>query len=273
MPVTNPSGIREQSVPVWNKQLNINVRILGSGPPLVYLHPAGGLLWDSVLDTLARTYTVYAPEHPGTTADDSTAIGKVDTYWELLFMYEQLFRELGLNKPVLMGQSYGGMMAADLAAIFPDSVSKLVLLDAIGLWRDDAPIPLVQLASSMPDKLPAFLFHDVNGEGARSLFTPLPDAESNIKAGASFVWALGCTGKFFWPIADYGLGKRLHRVKAPTLIVWGKQDALVPVVYAQEFAQRIAGSKLAVIDNCGHIPQLEQPAETLAHVKEFLLVK
>ena len=270
MPVTQPSGVREQLVPVFDRKLKINVRILGSGPPLVYLHPAGGLVWDSVLDALARTYTVYAPEHPGTTRGDHTAINQVDSWWELLLCYEQLFRELGLVRPVVMGQSYGGMMAADLAAMFPDRIGKLVLLNPIGLWRDDAPIPLVALASSMPEKIPPYLFHDLACEGARSLFTPSPDAEVNLQGGGSFVWALGCTGKFFWPIADYGLARRLHRIQAPTLIVWGQQDALVPVVYAQEFGQRIAGGRVAIIDQCGHIPQLEQPAETLAHLREFL---
>lgn len=268
MPVTAFTG-RERDVPVWNGALKIHVRILGSGPPLVYLHPAGGLVWDSVLDALATTHTVYAPEHPGTSADH-LAINQVETWTELLLIYEQLLRELKLDRPILMGQSYGGMMAADLAAMFPDRVGKLIVLDPIGLWRDDAPIPLVQLASSMPQEIPPFLFHDVNGEGARSLFTPSADPEVNIKGGAAFVWALGCTGKFFWPIADHGLGRRLHRVTAPSLIVWGRQDALVPVVYADEFARRIAGSTVALIDACGHIPQLEQPAETLAHIRAFL---
>lgn len=268
MPVTAFSG-REQIVPVWSPSLNLHVRVLGSGPPLVYLHPAAGLIWDSVLDALAKTHTVYAPEHPGTSAD-AGAIHQVQNWWELLLMYEHLLRELKLEKPVLMGQSYGGMLAADLAATFPDRIGKLILLDAIGLWRDDAPIPLVQLTSSTPDKWPAYLFHDANCEGARSLFTPLPDAAANLKAAAGVVWSLGCTGKFFWPIADHGLGRRLHRVQANTLVVWGKQDALVPVVYADEFAQRIAGSRVALIDRCGHIPQLEQPEATLARIAEFL---
>ena len=268
MPVTAFSG-REQNVRLFGGTLDLNLRIQGSGPPLVYLHPAAGLVWDSVLERLSKSYTVYAPEHPGTSADH-TAINKVDTWTELLLIYEQLLRELKLDRPVLMGQSYGGMMAADLAAHFPDKVGRLILLDPIGLWRDDAPIPLMKLVASLPEQLPPQLFHDVHCEGARSLFTPSSDPEVNIKGGAAFVWALGCTGKFFWPIADHGLGRRLHRVTAPTLVIWGKQDALVPVIYAEEFGKRVAGAKVALIDNCGHIPQLEQPAETLAHVKEFL---
>lgn len=268
MPVTAFSG-REQKVSLWNGTLDLTVRIQGSGPPLVYLHPAGGLVWDSVLDRLSKTFTVYAPEHPGT-SNDHTAISKVETWTELMLMYEQLLRALELDKPVLMGQSYGGMMAADLAAIFPDRVGKLIVLDPIGLWRDDAPIPLVKLVSAMPPQIPPMLFHDVNCEGARSLFTPSPDPEVNVKGGAAFVWALGCTGKFFWPIADHGLSRRLHRIAAPTLIVWGMQDALVPVLYAEEFRKGIAGARIVLIDHCGHIPQLEQPVETLAHIREFL---
>lgn len=271
MPVTAFSG-QERSIPVFDGLLSINVRITGSGPPLVYLHAASGLVWDSVLRALSETYTVYAPEHPGVGADAS-AIGKVDTWWELLMMYQQLIHALGLCKPVLMGQSYGGMMAADLAAIYPDLPGKLILLSPIGLWRDDAPIPLMQLVASPLEKLPALLFADTNGEGARSLFAPHPDPDVSVKNAAAFVWSLGCTGKFFWPIADYGLARRLHRVKVPSLIVWGRQDGLVPSVYADEFARRIIGSKVAMIDHCGHIPQLEQPAAALAHIKEFLAWK
>jgi pimeloyl-ACP methyl ester carboxylesterase len=84
------------------------------------------------------------------------------------------------------------------------------------------------------------------------------------------VWALGCTGKFFWPIADHGLAGRLHRVTAPTLVVWGREDALVPVVYADEFAKRIRHSRVVLIDKAGHIPQMEQTEPTLAAVEEFL---
>jgi pimeloyl-ACP methyl ester carboxylesterase len=268
MPVTAFSG-REQKVSLWNGTLDLTVKVQGSGPPLVYLHPAGGLVWDSVLDSLSKHYTVYAPEHPGTSADH-TAIYKVETWTELMLMYEQLLRELGLAKPVLMGQSYGGMMAADLAAMFPDRVGKLIVLDPIGLWRDDAPIPLMKLVSAIPPQIPPMLFHDPGCEGARSLFTPSPDPEVNVKGGAAFVWALGCTGKFFWPIADHGLSRRLHRIVAPALIVWGRQDTLVPVAYANDFRKGIAGSRLAVIDDCGHIPQLEKPGETLAQIREFL---
>lgn len=262
--------VSETIVKVWDENMEIRVKVGGSGAPLLYLHPAAGLYWDPFIEQLSKHYTVYAPEHPGTSADDPDAIHKVDSFWELLLMYEELVRKLGLERSVLMGQSYGGMMAADLAASFPGMFSKVVLTAPIGLWRDDAPIPLVELASSMPDKLVSMLFHDPKCPAAVTMLTPPDDPELAIKAGAGMVWAIGCTGKFFWPIADYGLARRLFRVSAPTLIVWGRHDSLVPVIYAEEFAKRIADSRVAIIENAGHIPQMEQTEATYAAVTEFL---
>jgi pimeloyl-ACP methyl ester carboxylesterase len=102
------------------------------------------------------------------------------------------------------------------------------------------------------------------------MFTPPPDPEQAIAMQAGLVWGMGCTGKFVWPIPDKGLRKRLHRVDVPTLIVWGQLDRLVPVGYAQEFGDLIAGSRVEVIADAGHIPQMEQTERTLAVVREFL---
>ena len=261
---------RHVSVPVWNGAITMRVRVAGQGDPVLYLHPAGGLFWDSFLERLSQSHTIYAPEHPGTTPGAEDAIGKVDSFFDLLLIYEELTRALGLRKPVLIGQSYGGMLAADLAATFPELPGGLVLLDPIGLWRDDAPIHLVAFTGSLPHELPAKLFHDPACAGARAMFTPPADPELAVKAGAAIVWALGCTGKFFWPIADHGLEGRLFRVAAPTLIVWGREDALVPVAYAEAFARAIRGSQVRIIERCGHIPQAEKPGETFDAVAAFL---
>ena len=106
---------------------------------------------------------------------------------------------------------------------------------------------------------------------AATLLAP-PDLES--EAGQTAViqstWSLACTGKFIWPIPDRGLRKRLHRITAPTLIVWGHQDRLVPTVYADEFAAAIRGSRVEVLEGAGHLPHREQPARTLAAVTDFL---
>jgi pimeloyl-ACP methyl ester carboxylesterase len=81
---------------------------------------------------------------------------------------------------------------------------------------------------------------------------------------------VACTGKFVWPIADRGFKNRIHRVAAPTLIVWGKADGIIALAYAQEFAGRIAGARTELIDRAGHLPHLEQTETVVKAVGGFL---
>jgi pimeloyl-ACP methyl ester carboxylesterase len=146
----------------------------------------------------------------------------------------------------------------------------LVLLSPIGLWRDDAPIRLVEMVTGPPEELPSYLFTYPESEAARALMA-LPDDPDKIPAAiAQATWNIGCTAKFAWPIADHGLARRLHRIAAPTLVVWGRHDALVPVVYAEEFASRIDGCRVEVIEDCGHAMQGDQPEQMLNAVTSFL---
>jgi pimeloyl-ACP methyl ester carboxylesterase len=84
------------------------------------------------------------------------------------------------------------------------------------------------------------------------------------------MWAMGATGKFIWPLPDKGLKKRIHRVTAPTLLVWGKEDRLVPPVYADEFVRRLPAARLQTVEGAGHAPHLEQPAVVARAVRDFL---
>jgi pimeloyl-ACP methyl ester carboxylesterase len=262
------SRIDQRTVPVWDTRIELGVQVAGSGPPVVYLHPAAGLVWDPFLERLAEERTVYAPQVPGTTAGRPEAIREVDDLWDLVLLYEEVIRRLDLDRPAVIGQSFGGMLACELAAAYPRLFSRLVALAPIGLWRDDAPV--ANWVAAAPEELPALLFCDPDGEAARAAMTPPEDPDAMAAAIAALSWAIGCTAKFVWPIPDKGLAKRLHRIEIPTLVVWGKQDNLVPVAYAEEFGKRIAGSRVEVIDECGHIPQLEQPEKTLALIGEFL---
>ena len=247
----------------------MRVRTAGSGPPLVYLHPAAGLHFDPFLEALSADWTVFAPEHPGTAEGDSEAIHAVEDLWDLVLIYQEAIGGLGLDGPVVaIGQSFGGMMAAELAAHDPGLFERLVLLAPIGLWRED--FPIANWIMTPPEELPALLFKDPQCAAAQAMFTPPADPGEALAATAGLIWALGCTGKFVWPIPEKGLAKRLHRVRAPTLIVWGEDDALIPSAYAGEFASRIAGSRAEILPDCGHIPQLEQGAKTLDMVRAFL---
>jgi pimeloyl-ACP methyl ester carboxylesterase len=266
--MTQAPQLEQRTVQVCNGRIKMRVKVSGDGPPLVYFHPSAGLLWDPFLTRLAKTHTVYAPEFPGTSAGDPYAIHQLDDLWDVVLAYEEMLRGLQLDRPVAVGQSFGGMLATEIAASFPAAFSKLVALDPVGLWREDAPV--ANWIAAAPGDLPKMLFKDPQAPAAQAMLAMPDDPDARIAATAGLVWALGCTGKFCWPIPDRGLHKRLHRVSVPTLIVWGEDDALAPVVYADEFHQRIAGSEVARVANCGHIPQVEQLETTYDLVMRFL---
>ena len=85
-----------------------------------------------------------------------------------------------------------------------------------------------------------------------------------------FIWSQACTGKFVWPLPDKGLKKHIHRVSAPTLIVWGKADGVIAPAYAEEFAKRIAHAQVKMLDGAGHMPHFEQAQSVAALVVKFL---
>ena len=268
--ITQATGpkIGEQTLSVWNGRLKMRVKVAGAGAPLLYLHPSAGLAWDPFLSYLAERYTVYAPEFPGTSVGDPYAIHSVHSLSDVVLIYEEVVRTLDLRKPVLVGQSFGGMLAAELAATFPDLASRIVLLDPIGLWRED--LPIADWISAPPEQLPALLFKDPSSPAAQSMLALPEDPNIAAAAIAARVWAFGCTGKFAWPIPDRGLRGRLHRLKAPVLLVWGRDDRLTPVGYVEEWQSQLYDSRAAIIDNCGHIPQVEKLPETITTVADFL---
>lgn len=261
-------AVQEQTVSVWKNQINPRVQVAGSGPPVVFLHGAYGLSWDPFLDALAERFTVYAPEHPGTTAGDPDGIKALDNVWDLVLYYDELFDQLGLQNPAVIGHSFGGMVAAEIAASYPHRVGKLVLVNPIGLWRDDSPVKNWMILP--PEEVANAAFSDPSGPLAQQMLSVPEDEQEAQDAQIRVTWALACTGKFIWPIPDKGLKKRIHRITSPTLIVWGTEDKLVPPVYAQEFGNRIAGSRIEMVEQAAHVPQLEQLARVSGLVQDFI---
>jgi pimeloyl-ACP methyl ester carboxylesterase len=258
---------REQTIAVWQNRVRIRVHSEGAGPPLLFLHGPWGLLWDRFLEELSRSHTVYAPEHPGTTPDAPDDVMHLDGLWDLVLCYDELLTALKLDEVALVGHSFGGMMACELAAAYPRRVRRLVLIDPIGLWRESEPV--VNWMTVNPANLAATIFRDPAGEAARSLMGPAEPPEAAAAAKVRLMWAMGATGKFIWPIPDKGLKKRIHRVNAPTLLVWGKEDRLVPLVYADEFTRRIASARAQTVDGAGHAPHMEQPEKVARMIAEF----
>jgi pimeloyl-ACP methyl ester carboxylesterase len=261
---------RDEIVEVGEGRVRLHVGVAGEGPPIVFFHPLSGPAWDPVTRRLADEHTVYAPEHPGTSPGDPRAIREVQSYWELMLLYEEALRKLGLDRPAAVGESFGGMIAADLAAIFPGLFSKLVLLSTLGLWRDEAPIRLTEIVTASPEKGSKYLFRHPESSAAQAMLALPEDPDEIPTAIAQSTWNVGCTTKFAWPIADHGLERRLHRISVPTLVLWGRDDALIPVAYAEEFGRRIAGSRVEVLEDCGHVLQADQPDRTWTLITEFL---
>ena len=114
------------------------------------------------------------------------------------------------------------------------------------------------------------LFADPDGEAAKRFFDVPADAADRVETQAQFIWSQACTGKFVWPIADRGLSNRMHRIAAPTLIVWGDSDRIIAPAYAQEFAKKIPGARVTTIERAGHLPQLERPDAVLEVLSGFL---
>lgn len=196
-----------RTVQVWDGKITMRVQVKGSGDPILYLHPAGGMGWDSFLDDLATDHTVYAPEFPGMTPGMPEAINHLDDVFDIVLAYDEALCALGLSGLPVIGQSFGGMVAAELAASFPARFTEVVLLDPAGLWMSTHPYALDPLAAP-PDAVPAMLFHDPGCAGARAMFAPPPDPESAVDGIVQLVWAIGCAAKFMWPLPDRGLESR-----------------------------------------------------------------
>ena len=254
---------------LWQDRIETEVEISGNGPPLVYLHGPWGLGPDrSFIARLADGNTVYAPKFPGTSHGDHEAVHALDNWLDLVVYHSELFDALELVAPAVIGHSFGGLVAVEFAAAARKSVGRLALIDPVGLWRDDLPVKNWMLLSN--DARRRALFADPESEAAQRFFDVPSEPAERVATLAQFVWAQACTGKFVWPIADRGFKNRIHRVAAPTLIIWGKADGIIESAYAQEFANCIAGARVELIDKAGHLPHLENSEAVGKTVRDFL---
>ena len=259
--------MEEKTVSVRHGMFETKLRTDGSGAPLLFLHGAGGLRgWDPFLAELARQFTVYAPAHPG--YETSSGIEHIDDMIDMVVYYNDFLDALGLDTTHVVGHSMGGMFAAELAALSPHRVQRLVLANAVGLWIEEQPV--ADFFAMTPEQLGMALWHDPNSDVARAMMAIPQDEQAQLEAFLLRAQHLATAGKFLWPIPDKGLKKRIHRIKAPTLILWGQSDGLVPVAYAQAFQQRIPGAQTTIMPRCGHMSMYEDPAGFVQAVADFL---
>lgn len=233
----------------------------GDGPPLLYLHGAGGHTWWPFLDRLAERYTVWAPEHPGFGASDDPPW--LDNTADLAYFYLDLLAERGLHGTHLIGESLGGWVALELAIRDAARLKSLTLVGAAGIRL--VGVEKTDIFILTPDQLAAKLF--VNPDYAQA-FVAQASHPDNLPTGfRNQVTAarLGWNPRF----ANLHLAKWLHRITLPMHIVWGAQDGIVPLAYAHEFQRLIPHARLSVIEQAGHLPQAEQGETFIAACMAF----
>ncbi|OGL07467.1 MAG: hypothetical protein A3F92_01270 [Candidatus Rokubacteria bacterium RIFCSPLOWO2_12_FULL_71_22] len=258
--------IEDRIVEIRDGAVAFRVLSAGRGTPLVYFHSfheRGG--FPPFLERLAARYTVYAPFHPG--VQGSRGVETLDDVLDLVLGYDELLDRLGLASAHLVGHFFGGMVAAELAATLPHRASRLVLVSPLGLWRDDAPPADVVILPA--EDLPAVLWADPAAPVARAWAALPSDEAANVAAQLESIQRRAAMAKFVWPIPDKGIKRRLHRIAAPTLLLWGEADRANPVVYAEEWQRRVKGAALRLSPG-GHMLLHEAPEAASAVVSEFL---
>jgi pimeloyl-ACP methyl ester carboxylesterase len=246
----------------------VHVVEAGRGTPLVFLHGAGGLFPDNpFLDQLAQRYHVFAPELPG--YGESSGEELLEDMLDFALHGWDVVTALGLERPHLIGHSMGGMIAAEMACLAPRDLAKLVLVGAAGLWLDAHPIP--DIFSFLPHEFAELLFHDRGaGEALLTGGLDLRNPDALMQFYIANTKRLSMAGKILFPIPNRRLAKRLYRLTAPTLLVWGRSDRLIPPVYAERFQALIPQAELALIDAAGHMLPYEQPEAFVSAVTRFL---
>ena len=232
----------------------------GTGPALLYLHSEDAAGWNPLLDELATSFTVFAPVIAGT----EEALGTIDGLHDLLVHLLDVMDALELGSVAVVGESFGAMVAAELAAIARERVSALVLLAPLGLWDDSRPVP--DLYAAAPDVMAARLFGDPDSDVAKAWVDQLTDKERWVERMRAMRTAL----HFVFPIPEIGLSRRLHGVKAPTLVVWGTADGVVAPSYADDFTAAIAGATAELVDGAGHLLSSDAPEAAGRAIAGFL---
>jgi hypothetical protein len=257
MPETTTIDLNGYPTRVWRA---------GNGPVLGFLAGYGGLpRWMPFLDELAKTRTVVVPSLPGFPGGDR-GHSILDSHLDWLLAVRQLLDLAGLNGADLAGSSIGASLALETAALWPQSVGKLAVIAPFGLFDERNPPtdPWAQRA----DSVPGLMCHDP--EVWKAMKAP-PEGANSIEWPIEQVRANEAAARIFWPLGNTRIEKRLRLVKAPTLLLWGEHDRIMPRAYADTFAKGIAGPvTMQTIAGAGHLAELDKPAETAAAISAFL---
>jgi pimeloyl-ACP methyl ester carboxylesterase len=266
--VTQDASIADKYTTVYGAK--IHYLEAGSGPAVILIHGLGGSTanWAPTIAPLAQKYRVIVPDQIGFGKSDKPMLNyRVGTLVDFL---DGFYKQVGIQKASLVGNSLGGFTAAAFAIAHPEKVDKLVLVDAAGfaVTGDINPKILNGLNPSTRQQIKdliSLVFYNqeqFTNDAAIDMFLA-----SRVTAGD------GYTIQRFIDSITHGediLDGKLGAIKHPTLIIWGREDGLTPLTMGQRFNKEIAGSQLFIIEKCGHVPQLEKPAEFNAGLLKFL---
>lgn len=239
----------------------------GSGNPVVFLHGPFGQEWSPFLSRLAENNRVISPEIPG--ADRQADLEVLINQWDLLIYYDELFDQLGLESFDLIGHSFGGMIAAEYATAFRHRVRKLVLIDPMGLWSDDHPVG--DFVNGDPVELNSQMWaHGSHMQKDHFKIRTDIDQDEAVEEVLRNMFSVAAAANYAHPIPDRGLRRRLHRITAPTQLIWGEKDGFTEPYYAEVFTQLIPNARLDMIADAAHYPHVEKDAEVAALIHDFL---
>ncbi|KRH99650.1 alpha/beta fold hydrolase [Curvibacter sp. PAE-UM] len=265
---------------------SLQVHVRDEGPradplPIVLVHGTSASLhtWEGWASELKKTRRVIRFDLPGfgLTGPNANNDYTRDVYVRFV---GALMDKLGVQRFVIGGNSLGGDVAWTVAHAHPQRVDRLILVDSAGYPIASRSVPLgfriagtpalrSIMANILPPGLMAHSIRNVYGDPSRvqpelvALYTDMARRTGNRQA-------LGAALQQRLAQMDSGRERDIKTLKLPTLILWGGQDRLIPPAYAQRFAADIAGAKLVMFEQLGHVPQEEDPAATLVPVRTFL---
>jgi pimeloyl-ACP methyl ester carboxylesterase len=246
------------------RAIDLEVVRCGTGRTIVFLHGFHPLDPDApFLARLSRGAFVLAPSHPGFGA--SARPDDFETVYDLVHLYRELIDALPADKVTLVGASFGGWLAAEIAASCPHRLDRLVLVDALGIKLSDRETPdILDVFNTHPDAVRRASWHD---ERCAPDFDALSDAALTRHARNRDALCL-----YGWEPYMYNprLKRWLGRIALPTLVLWGASDGVVTPAYGRAYAALIPGARFDVIDGAGHHPELERPDALADRILDFL---
>jgi pimeloyl-ACP methyl ester carboxylesterase len=253
---------------------------LGQGEPLVFVHGLSGC-WQNWLENLphfARRYRCVALDLPGFGSSPKPS-------WEISIPgYGRLLHDfcerLGISASAVVGNSMGGFIATEAAIAAPGRFSQLVLVSAAGItWAEarQESARMIGRAGRVAAPL-LFRFRKVGLERPRARqlsFRGIFDQPNRLRPELLYEQMEPALQSPGFPdairtLVGYDIRERLGEIEVPTLIVWGRNDRVVPVPAAYSYQRRIPGARLEIFEHTGHLPQLERPARFNRLVEEFL---